>query len=148
MAVTQVTKALIGEEDLNIGTGTVSRATSTGGTTTITKLNISSLATAPTTLEVDSATPTVSANSVFKTANTVATTITNFVDGTSGQIIWVIIGDALTKIDFTSNTSLRGNGGSDWTPTTNDHMQCVYDGTSWYCNVSDNTTYNGILDED
>ena len=40
MAVTQVTKALIGEEDLNIGSGTFSRPTSTGGTGSITKIGL------------------------------------------------------------------------------------------------------------
>ena len=38
-----VRKGLIGVEDLNIGTGTYSRSTSTGGTQTLTKINPVSL---------------------------------------------------------------------------------------------------------
>lgn len=81
---------------------------------------------------------TTAQNRLFKTANTTGTTITDFDDGRVGQIIWVVIGDANTTIDFTG-TNLKGNGGADWSPTTNDHMTCVYDGTNWYCDVSDNT---------
>lgn len=84
------------------------------------------------------ATPSVATGNVFKTANGSATTITMFDDGVAGQEITVIIGDANTTIDF-SGTNLEGNGGSDWSPTTNDHMTCVFDGTNWFCNISDNT---------
>ena len=84
------------------------------------------------------ATPSVADGNIFKTANTGATTITNFDNGVTGKRITVIIGDANTTIDFT-DTNLKGNGGADWSPTTNDHMTCVYDGTNWYCDVSDNT---------
>ena len=75
---------------------------------------------------------------LFKTANTGATTISDFDDGQVGQVIYVIIDDANTTIDFTSS-GLKGNAGVDWSPTTGDHMTCVYDGTDWYCDVSDNT---------
>ncbi len=84
------------------------------------------------------ATPSVKGGTVFVTANTAPTTITDFDDGVIGQQITVIIGDANTTIDFTG-TNLKGNVGVDWTPTANDHMTCIYDGTSWYCDISDNT---------
>lgn len=84
------------------------------------------------------ATPSVADGRVFKTANTVPTTITMFDNGKAGQEIVVIIGDANTTIDFTG-TNLEGNAGADWTPTTNDHMVCVFDGTNWFCRISDNT---------
>jgi hypothetical protein len=84
------------------------------------------------------ATPSVLEATVVKTANTTATTITDLDDGYVGQTVKVIIGDANTTIDFTSS-GLKGNGGADWSPTTGDHMTCVYDGTDWYCDVSDNT---------
>lgn len=77
-------------------------------------------------------------NTLFKTANTGSTTITDFDDGYAGQSIDVIIGDANTTIDFTAS-GLKGNVGANWSPTTGDHMTCVYDGTDWYCTVSDNT---------
>lgn len=84
------------------------------------------------------ATPDVGDGNIFKTANTGATTITMFDGGSNGQIIKVIFGDSDTDIDFTG-TNLEGNAGVDWSPDTNDHMSCVFDGTNWLCAVSDNT---------
>lgn len=90
------------------------------------------------TFTANDATPSVKGGTSFKTANTVATTITTFHDGYDGQQMMVVIGDVNTTIDFTG-TTLKGNTGADWTPTTNDHLICVYDGTNWYCRISDNT---------
>ncbi|MFC1712128.1 glycosyl hydrolase family 28-related protein [Candidatus Poribacteria bacterium] len=90
------------------------------------------------TLSDGDATPSVAGGNVFKTANTGATTITMFDDGMAGQKITVIIGDANTTMDFTG-TNLKGNSGADWSPVSGDHMTCVFDGTNWYCDVSDNT---------
>jgi hypothetical protein len=84
------------------------------------------------------ATPSVKGGVCFKTANAGATTITDFDDGIDGQEITVVIDDANTTVDFTS-TNLKGNAGADWTPAQYDHMVCTYDGTYWYCRVSDNT---------
>lgn len=84
------------------------------------------------------ATPSVSGLTVLTTANTAPTTITGLDDGYAGQIVVVIIGDGNTTIDFTG-TTLKGNSGADWTPASGDHMTCVYNGTNWYCQVSDNT---------
>jgi hypothetical protein len=83
-------------------------------------------------------TPSVKGGLNFKTANTGATTITDFDDGIDGQTIFVIINDANTTIDFTAS-GLKGNAGSDWTPGSGDTMRCTYDGTDWYC-VIDNTS--------
>tara|TARA_Y100000310_G_scaffold318960_1_gene373647 strand:- start:1931 stop:2350 length:420 start_codon:yes stop_codon:yes gene_type:complete len=138
MGVINVTKELIAAEDLNTGTGTATRTTSTGGSQTVNKINVSTLVAGATTFGAQDATPSVSGNYFFKTANTVPTTITNLIDGTAGQVIWVVFGDALTTIEFTG-TSLKGNVGADWSPASGDHMQCIFDGTSWYCSVSDNT---------
>jgi hypothetical protein len=82
-------------------------------------------------------TPNVYNGNILKTANTGATTITSFDFGSQGQLIWVIFGDANTTVDFTG-TNLYGNGGADWSPGLNDSMTCVYDGTNWYCDISDN----------
>jgi len=83
------------------------------------------------------ATPDVGDGNFFKTANTKATTITALDGGSNGQSIYIIIGDTNTTIDFTS-TNLKGNGGVDWVPTTNDHMACIKDGTNWFCTINDN----------
>lgn len=90
------------------------------------------------TFTANDATPDVGDGNLFKTANTAATTITMFDGGSDGQMINVILGDVNTTIDFTG-TNLKGNAGADWTPTTNDHLTCVSDGTNWYCSTSDNT---------
>lgn len=84
------------------------------------------------------ATPSVSGGSFFKTANAGATTITDFDDGTTGQVIFVLIDDANTTVDFTSS-GLKGNSGGDWSPGDGDWMACIYDGTDWYCGVFDTT---------
>jgi hypothetical protein len=86
-------------------------------------------------------TPSVSAFGieVFKTANTSPTTITDFDDGYTGQLITVIINDNNTTIDFSSSVSnLKGNGGVDWSPSQGDHLYArkSSDG-SWYCSVVD-----------
>jgi len=83
-------------------------------------------------------TPSVADGFIFKTNNSSPTTITNFDNGTAGQQITVIFGDSNTTIDFTG-TNLKGNNGADWSPSEGDHMTCVYDGTNWYCTISDNT---------
>lgn len=82
-------------------------------------------------------TPSVAGHDLYKTANSGATTISDFDDGRVGQRITVIIDDANTTIDFTSS-GLKGNESADWSPADGDHMTCVYDGTHWLCNVSDN----------
>jgi len=84
------------------------------------------------------ATPDVGDGNFFKTANTGATTITMFDGGSNGQVIHVVMGDSDTTIDFTG-TNLEGNAGGDWATTTNDHMACIFDGTNWFCTISDNT---------
>jgi len=89
-------------------------------------------------LTVDDTTPSVSLGTFFKTANTAGTIISMFDDGIEGQQIKVLIQDVNTTIDFTG-TNLKGNAGADWTPTTNDWMECVFDGTNWYCSVRDCT---------
>ncbi len=84
------------------------------------------------------ATPSVAAGTVFKTANTGATTITALDGGSNGQFIYILINDANTTIDFTG-TNLKGNAGVDWSPTTGDSMECFFISPNWYCRISDNT---------
>ena len=78
---------------------------------------------------------TTADNVLFRTGNTLATTITNFDDGFVGQFIFVIINDNNTTIDFTAS-NLKGNEATDWSPVTGDFMECAFDGTNWYCIVS------------
>ena len=83
-------------------------------------------------------TPSVAGGTVFKTANVSPTTITMFDSGVEGQVIWVLVNDTQTTIDFTG-TNLKGNTGADWTPTTGDTLQAVFISPNWYCRISDNT---------
>jgi hypothetical protein len=82
------------------------------------------------------ATPSVKKGRMFATANTAPTTITMFDDGISGQVIRVFIGDGNTTFDF-SASNLKGNGGADWTAADGDALIAGFDGTDWYCMVSD-----------
>jgi hypothetical protein len=84
------------------------------------------------------ATPSVKFVNFWYTMNTTPTTITTFHDGYTGQVIRVQILDAFTTIDFTG-TNLKGNAGVDWTPANGDWMDCIFDGTNWYCAVHDCT---------
>ena len=84
------------------------------------------------------ATPSVANGSLFKTANAGATTITMLDDGVTGQEVLILFNDANTTVDFTG-TNLKGNGAADFVASSGDHMNCVFDGTNWYCAVSNNT---------
>ena len=90
---------------------------------------------APILITDEDATPSVAQHLFWKTGNTIATTITAFDDGISGQRIVIRIGDANTTIDF-SGTTLKGNGGVDWVPVSNNTMSCISDGTNWYCDIT------------
>ena len=63
---------------------------------------------APVTLGVNDATPSVKGLKVVLTANTLATSITNFDDGRSGQMITIIAGDANTTIVHGATINNRG----------------------------------------
>jgi hypothetical protein len=76
-------------------------------------------------------TPTVGAGNSFVTANTGATSITNFDDGQAGQYLHIVFGDAnttlvhnVTKINLTSD--------SNWNFATNDAILLIKKGTVWY----------------
>ena len=82
-------------------------------------------------------TPSVQKGNICETNNTLATMISNFDSGITGQRITVIFKDDNTVIDFTGS-SLKGNNGNDWHPKNGDHMDAVCYGNKWYCTISDN----------
>ena len=85
-------------------------------------------------------TPDVRARTIFKTANTGATTITGFDNGTEGQIIHVALQDNNT--DFTNGTNLILFRGLNYTSgQTNDILSFLcLDGTKWLMlNAQDNS---------
>lgn len=88
--------------------------------------------------DADDATPSVLKGYNFRTANVNPTTITAFDGGIPGQKITLAIRDAQTTIDFTG-TTLKGNGGADWTPSNGDWMEAIYDGYNWYCAVHESS---------
>jgi len=74
---------------------------------------------------INDETPSVSGHSVFITANAATpTTITDFDDPTAGQIIFVIINDVSTTIDFTSS-GIEGRD-ADYTCTNGECLIFVY----------------------
>ncbi len=80
-------------------------------------------------------TPSVAGDQTFyKTANTAPTTLSDLLDGRSGQVVTIVFGDANTTVDFTG-TNLIGNGGVDFVAELNEQMRCLYDGTNWFCDV-------------
>ncbi len=89
-------------------------------------------------------TPFVDKSNILKTANTAPTIITMFDNGKIGQQIVVVFGDSNTTIDF-SGTNILGNGGVDWTATQNDILTAIFDGTNWYCEVSNPSVISGDL---
>ena len=133
--------------DCTINTLTISRAATIDNqfpNTPITSITLANsgtteaqIVTPVRTLPVDDATPSVAGGRYFVTANT-SITITTFDDGMKGQEILIVFGDANTTIDFTG-TNLEGNAGVDFAAAVNDHMNCIFDGTNWFCDVSDNT---------
>jgi len=86
------------------------------------------------TLTVNSTTPTVQYVTEFVTANTVATSITNFTNGVDGQEITVRVNDANTTFDFTGS-SLKGNVGVDFLATSGDVLFAKKQGSNWYCTI-------------
>ena len=86
------------------------------------------------TLTVNSTTPTVLNNTTLVTANTVATSITNFTNGKQGQEITVRVNDANTTFDFTGS-SLKGNVGVDFLATSGDVLFAKKQGSNWYCTI-------------
>lgn len=91
------------------------------------------------TFAASAATPSVAGGRLFRTNNSLATTITAFDGGVLGQEIELHVNDANTTIDFTG-TTLRGNAGVNWSPTTGDAMRCTFDGTNWRCQIIDCTS--------
>lgn len=73
-------------------------------------------------------TPSVYKGNVFQTANSGATTITNFADGKPGQLITVIV-DANTTVQ--NNATLKLAGAVNFVGTADDLISLVYDGTAW-----------------
>jgi hypothetical protein len=80
-------------------------------------------------------TPAISSwNQYFKTANSSATTITDFDNNVTtgvtipnGHTIYVLIDDANTTFDFTSNTEMTGNSGADLSPGSGNVLTFMYD---------------------
>ncbi len=82
------------------------------------------------TLAVNDTTPSVAAGNSFITANSSATVISTFDEGTAGQILFVEINDANTDFDCTA--SGINCGSADITiPAAGDLFSFIFDGTTW-----------------
>jgi len=79
----------------------------------------------------------VSIGNAFEIANAVPTTVVFFNGGTDGKPVHIVFNNSNTTIDFTG-TSMKGNGGVDWTPNQFDSMiMTKFDG-KWICQISNN----------
>ena len=78
-------------------------------------------------------TPDISGGSRFKTANTGATTITDFDNGdANGQVIIVLFTDGNTTIqDLSNGSNIRLAGGIDFDFAAYDMTTFEYDGADW-----------------
>ena len=65
-----------------------------------------------------------------------AATISAFNHPCEGLELKIEFLDANATVDFTG-TTLKGNGGANWTPAAYDWMECWSDGTNWFCSVHD-----------
>ena len=84
------------------------------------------------------ATPTVLGKKHFITPVTPPAAYTAFDDGVFGQEILVRVDSAGVVFDF-SGTTLKGNGGVDWSPDSGDFLTATFDGTNWLCQITDVT---------
>lgn len=82
------------------------------------------------TLAVNSTTPSVNGSPIYKSANTAATSITNFGYGTVGQELTVQFGDANTTLVNGANISLAG--AVNFTGAIGNIIHFWYDGTVWH----------------
>ena len=97
-------------------------------------------------------TPDVSSNSaVYIASYSSPTTLTSFDSLTEGQRftihtsgVNVSVGH-FTEIQLSNSSvfnitssNLKGNNSVDWSPASGDHLNATYNGTSWYCDVSEN----------
>ena len=89
--------------------------------------------------------PSIFGSRIWKTANSLPTTITNMIHGSFGQEVLIMFGDNNTTINFSSGNML-GNGGVDWAAKSGDHMLCVLDDdANWRCIVSADTASSPAL---
>lgn len=88
----------------------------------------------PTNLVDADTTPSLAGNQIFHTANTGATTITNFDDMVYGEEVLLIFRDVNTTIDFLG-TNLKGNNNVNYTGAVNEALKIRFDGANKYCTI-------------
>ena len=75
-------------------------------------------------------TPSVSKGNIYRTANTGATTITNFTNAVNGQEITILFTDNVTTVQNNANVLL--SGAANFVATPNDTLRLLYfPGTGW-----------------
>lgn len=79
-------------------------------------------------------TPSVQGGDYFYTANTGATTITDFDGGNYGDRFTIVVNDPYTIIDF-SASGIKGNNGIDFVSSSGDTLNCFSDWQHYYCDV-------------
>ena len=128
MAVVNILKALIGKEDLNIGSGTFTRRTSSGSTQSMTKIDQTSFYSSATESS-ETATPSVEGLSRVLFSNATATTVTSLLNGAAGQVLIVEFSNNNTTLGFSGTLLLAGL--VDFLGNTGDVVVLFYNGTAW-----------------
>lgn len=84
-------------------------------------------------MDVNSATPSVKLDDAYKTQNTQATTITNFVDGYEGQEITILFADNFTTINngVNAGVGIKLLNNVSWTATVNDTLTLIRMDNVW-----------------
>jgi hypothetical protein len=91
-----------------------------------------------TTLTVNSATPSVAGNNMWRTLNTAATTISNLTGGVEGQVYVISFQDNNTTVQFSAG-NIRGNGAADKVMSNGDALILWKGPVLWYAAVIDGT---------
>ena len=87
------------------------------------------------TFAVNDTTPDISGGILFRTNNSSGTLVSALDGGRDGDVVRIIIDDGNTDFDFTA-TTLKGNGGVNWTTSAADDMiTCSRAATNWYCDI-------------
>jgi hypothetical protein len=84
-------------------------------------------------------TPSVAGLSLIRTNNTSTTSITGFDGGVAGQIVTLFIGDSLTSLKHNgavgSEIPLYLQKSADYTCSSGDAMQFIFDGTYYWWEI-------------
>ena len=127
-----VRKGQIGLEDINVGVGSFSRGTSTGGTQSITKINLNGLINTITSVSTTPYTATAGGLYLVDTTSTAITFNLPTAVGNDGMTFYIknigLVGNGVT-VDPASSQTVDGN--PTWVVSTLETLRIISDGSNW-----------------